>query len=142
MSNEELMELRIEVMGGYPGSPFSVGQILYYQNNEFVNNRYHKGNPNKEPCFKSIAIAKAREYPNLFKELAWWEKREIGDIQYVKHGTEIRKVKELRLEKSIPEVACALDIPFGNYDREWFAVYDCLPATQSEYEQYLKTKSA
>lgn len=75
------------------------------------------------------------------KPFAWWKNKDVKDLPaYIQNNRgEIRQVIEYYLTRSIPEVACTIDVPFGPYDREYFDLELCVPATKKQYEKYLKS---
>lgn len=121
----ELMKARVKCIGTddkhYPGSPFKIGEILLVDS---AGDRSAIGLSRNERGESYWLIPK--DYPHLFKKLEWWEDRKPEEMpEYVKmmdgpvKGT-VRKMSEL-------------EFPYHVY-------YKFLPATKSDYDQYIKQK--
>lgn len=118
MSTEELWKPRYKVIADYPDSEdhFIIGEVMYGER-YFDLNIYYK------------------PYPHLFKPLKWWEEREEKDMpEYLKdENGEVFRVESysknslVNLYKNFKDP----DFPFG-----WHNLYELLPATLEEYNQY------
>lgn len=63
---EKLLVKRYEVIAYYPNSPFEIGEIL------------HKTVHTYDGIRHCIPIGEVEKCPAIFKELQWWEKRDIS----------------------------------------------------------------
>lgn len=112
MTTEELLKPRYKVIADYPHSWFTIGEII--QDN-----------------FVSLSL---KLYPNIFKELKWWEKREVEDLpKYLKIGDCIRKVIkwDLILDK--------VTVTNSKEDKtNYISLYE--PSTEEEYLQFINQK--
>ena len=71
MSNEELMKRRWEVIAAFPDNRnYEVGSILDRDWCRYIN----------DDDESQGTISKISEFPHLFRELGWWEKRKIEDM--------------------------------------------------------------
>jgi len=122
MSNEELLKTRIKVLADWPGvAGIVIPNTIVNVDDEFTEDMFWIGG---EP----FLIDKIRDYPYLFKELEWWENREINELpDYVKYQNQIYKVKD----KFNASVRCEKH-PYDNkgLDADWGS---CLPATEKDY---------
>jgi len=133
MTTEELLLPRVEVIAPYPNSSFRVGTIL----EKPTNNLRYWGND--EHGYKtSVSSIDIDVHPHLFRPLHWSDKREICDMpEYVKHvekgfigkhiKDELRRYSNFTIESDMVEDRAKMSQNFNDY----------LPATKSEYEQYL-----
>lgn len=106
---ERMLKPRFEVIADYPGSNHKVGAILY---------------PPSE-----MYIEHFKQYPHLFTELKWWEKRSKKDLpKYVSHKGNVYKVDKWNLNE--PPAFIAL------LENGRWCYYDSIqPATEAEYEK-------
>lgn len=118
MTRENLLKQRWKVIATFPDSDFEVGSI---QDRDWC--KYVNGEDTVDGVLWSIS-----DFPHLFRELEWWEERDIDDLpNFVKYQNLIYKVKEknlvsVRSEKH-PLDGVGLDVAWSN----------CLPATEEEY---------
>lgn len=127
MTPEELLKPRYKVIAPWPGTHWKVGDIFEY------------GDHN---CFKTesqpsipMHLSVLDEHPHLFKKLEWWEERKPDEMpEYVKHITtgKIWRVKEYDL----PAGAHVSGNEISSY---WAAMKNLQPATEADYNAYLKT---
>lgn len=119
MTTEQLMQDRVQVIAGYPNSPFKVGDILWQIPDTDNWYGYYGCNVLQTALIRGEIVD---QYPHIFKKLDWWEERDINDMpKYV-------KCKE-------------------GYGNDWVGIYrkqyinfDCknmLPATEQEYLDYI-----
>lgn len=142
MTVEELLRPRYKVIADYPNSEFEVGTIINFPNKR----DYYTGNDEWESEFVrdknqggqfKFCIKKIEPFPHLFKKLEWWEDRAIEDMpEYVRFKERVLKVS--RWLSDIEDV-----------ENGWCELvergYDChtshlLPATESEYTNYINSK--
>lgn len=111
--NAELLKPRRKVVADYPNSPFRIGDIL-----TLAEAPVERWDNNRTGMRHNIEVDL---YPHLFRKLEWYEERDEKDMpEYVKST---RNNKIFKLE----------DISQWQY-----AFY--LPATEAEYNDYLKSK--
>lgn len=115
MSVEELLIPRYKVIADYPGSPYTVGQIIHVHGEQGVNCEYFN------------------KWPAIFKPLQWWEERDKNDMpEYVKSQLWVAKVKEWSGDNSY----FTGEVYNGTSYTQAY-----LPATQEEFEQYTNQQS-
>lgn len=134
MTGEELLKPRYEVIADYPGSPFMIGQIY--------NTRM--GNSCKRVIDLDNSVTIVDEYPHLFKELKWWEKRTEAEMpKYVKfvYNGSIRYVHEVVEWKGHNYNGQPL---YSYYNKVGTLMSACAwetePATEQEYRECAKNK--
>lgn len=149
----ELLKPRVKCIGNdkwhYPFSPYSVGQILYKVKNE----------PDSGSGFWSAdtySIAKddfkldhiclnPLDYPHLFKPLAWYEEREASEMpRYLKDKDGVYEMKDYESNGDI-KTFMVYNYQAQRRGSGWsllgeYALKYFDPATETEYNQYLKTK--
>lgn len=130
---KDLMTPRWEVIADYPSSEYPKGMIVDLSQDP----RYVSGNVmgalwNDEKFFDS--------YPQLFKPLAWYEKRDIKDMpEYVKDNFKGNIV--IKVHKYMEGILDRFFVSEANKHTEYLSHLACyLPATQSEYEAYINSK--
>lgn len=141
MTKEELLKPRYKVIADYPESRYNVGSIFYKY--EFVNGNYAYVENTESPLDGRVArVEWVENYPIHFRKLEWWEDRKPEDMpQYVKERKEggmVARVKK-HFTNSIGEdnkKGCQLDIVT---DWNFFSYSIWQPATEEEYNQYLKS---
>ena len=69
MTAAELLVPRFEVIEKYPGSGYTVGEVLYNE----LNIGFYKVKGRE--LLNGPTIEQLREYPHLFREMKWWEQR-------------------------------------------------------------------
>lgn len=78
-------------------------------------------------------------YPHLFKRLQWWQERSPEELpRYVRNAADgIIFIVEYNFNSPTPSDARTWNkqfrIPF------WHSLYDLLPATEADYNEYLQT---
>lgn len=133
MTKEELLIPRVKVSEeGYPDMPFKKGEILVLNH---VDNRSHV-KPQNYVMYNGNSYFDAffRNYPSLFKFLAWWEDRKPEQMpEYVvdKEDSKIMyKVHSWSADNSAFQFA---EDKFWITKTKYF-----VPATREEYEQQNK----
>ena len=131
LSTEELLKPRYKVIADYPNSDWKLNEIL---------DRDWSWDGDDENGFAhSIS-----QYPHLFKKLEWWEEREEKDMpEYVKHKIDSEVYKLQKQSETTPSDAyCIKRASIGTESYyQWVSLYDLLPATYEEYEQYLSQQT-
>lgn len=147
MTTEDLLKPRYKVIADYLFSPYKIGNVIVCENHQYKQvhlatiNVREMGENIKQECFYDIEDCKL--YPALFKPLAWYEDREVGDMpEYVKYDDggvykidkwELNIVNEL-MPKRIDGIINANVI--------WhFKKKKSLPATLTEFDHYINSKS-
>lgn len=125
------MRPRFKCIADYPGSDYSVGQIIPLTNhhsNEFYSRTEDDDVIEQESFYK--------QYPHIFKRLQWWEDRDISELpEYVKNAADgiVFKV-EYNFNGHTPS-----DVHTWNEEARvpfWHSLHHLLPATESDYIQY------
>jgi hypothetical protein len=124
VSVEDLLKPRYRVIADYPGSQFTVGQII--QKQKYMDGKWHVKGFLNEP----------ENYPDIFKPLEWWEEREPEEMpQYVK-SEHRKRVAKARFDMNDTSAwFMFLDGEVHPYapGTEW------LPATETDYLNYITT---
>lgn len=128
---EDLLKPRFEIIADYPNNDFGkVGTII---DRDW---RLEGGN--------NSGIAKISDYPNIFRKLNWWEKREESEMpMYLKDNEKIGggKVTYYKIEKWNMELMLGI-IENGRKEvcsiLTWTPEYTYQPATEEEYLNSLK----
>ncbi len=133
MTTEELLKPRRKVIAPYPGSPFKVGDILYWHRtgeSGFGNDGFYSRSSHYEIVVTLYPPGEIDTMPHLFKKLEWWEERKTEDMpEYVK--THDKKVFKAHHWDETASLAWIEDECFDIYcDR-------CLPATEQEYQKFI-----
>lgn len=143
---KDLMAPRVIVTNYYPDSPFEVGDVLV-----LCKNFTHRTGGTEESITQSdvyridnniVEAHKVEKATICFRPLAWYEKRDINDMpEYVKFRDQL-VCKVVDWDKGVPTIDRIVQV-FG-YDTD--VLYPIilrlfLPATQSEYEAYIKNKT-
>jgi len=124
---ENLLSPRFKVIADYPKSIYNIGEI--------IDNGY-------DSLFCDEKSKKFSDYPNLFKKLNWWEKRNSAEMpKYLKQKVEpdidifhYEKIIRWEMDNIIGVISdkdrtcCDLDL--------WKTTNQYLPATKEEYESY------
>ncbi|MEO5991400.1 MAG: hypothetical protein ABIP68_07155 [Ferruginibacter sp.] len=127
MSNEELMKPRYKVMSEYPGGHLKVGEIIPF---DYGKNDYDMSNNYKN-------------YPTIFKKLKWYEERKTKDLPnylkdaYIPESSEHHKVYKVDLYDLSDNTLILDGFPFTFHG----SIHSKLPATEEEYNNYIKTKN-
>jgi hypothetical protein len=131
LSTEELLKPRYKVIADYPHNVVPVGEILFIR-------------PHQENVDVNLWMSKYDEFPHLFKKLEWWEERgEKNMPEYVKHKIDLEVYKLKNQAENTPSDAyCIKRSSIGTESYyQWVSLYDLLPATYEEYEQYLSQQT-
>lgn len=131
MTTEELLKPRIKVIAPAPFMKNEVGTLLYRHEGRGFSFGIITGDSEN---FFPLEVFK--EWPHIFKEVPWWEDREIEDMpEYVKHCVNHRvfRVKIWRAEYG--QLVAYEFLKDGGMKANWYK-----PSTKEEYKQYLKTK--
>ena len=140
LSKAELLTPRIEVIADYPNSPFSVGDILTERTDLYVYPVFADAAHNN-PVY--ISQGDAEQHPHLFRQLPWYEKRDIEDMpEYVKTGLINQRFSRVQWKPmyngdNIESWKISED---GTFWKNIWSIPTIQPATQEEYEAYIKTK--
>lgn len=131
MTPEQLLQPRYEVIADYPNSgKINVGDILIQDLNYPLCWLTSK---NSLGAFSGTESEWFDRYPHIFRKLQWWQHRAPEEMpEYVKIGDEILKVYQHN------DGNCA-NVYNGEHKTSIPYAY-LLPATASEYEEYLKSK--
>ncbi len=118
---------RFLVIGEYPNSQFEIGSILE-RLVESESQWYGSVN-------KLIGISDLKKYPNLFRELKWWEHRSIDEMpNYVKDKSAIPA-------RYIKTEIWDYDPVYGynytiNERKQYVSMWAMEPSTEQEYDSY------
>jgi hypothetical protein len=132
MTPEQLLAPRFEVIADYPSSQLRIGDIL----TQSVNGGYFEGGKDDHGCPIQILETDIYSCTSIFKPLQWWERREASEMpEYYKysgnHGvfkTSFRINGDIVMLNFSPTETIPVNLAY------------CLPATKSEYDQYIKSK--
>lgn len=127
---EELLKPRYKVIADYPYAAYKVGDII---------NTYESAMAIALNCEKEDCKICLKDYPQLFKKLEWFERRQAPELpDYLKdeHG-EVWKVYQylsafstsVNLYKNFKDE----EMPYGSH-----SLYELKPATISEYNDFIK----
>jgi hypothetical protein len=127
MTPEQLLAPRYEVIAEDTTGDFVKGQILVRDDEDILFSNYF-GFEISEDTIKAL--------PHLFNPLQWWERREASEMpEYYKysgnHGvfkTSFRINGDIVMLNFSPTETVPVNLAY------------CLPATKSEYDQYIKSK--
>lgn len=126
--SKDLLSPRYEVIADWPESRYYVGAILLMD---------EKGYYSFDPLMYETSLNK---YPHLFSKLQWWEKREKAQLpEYVKNNKVVIKITVGNDMSESGEAWMFEKSPDGLRHRLDLKYYE--PSTESEYEQYLKSKT-
>lgn len=127
MTKEELLKPRYKVIADYPGSPYKIGDILFYMKSYSTVSYL----PTTTYCDKFIRI---ENYPHIFRKLEWWEEREEQDMpEYVKY---VPKDKVLKVADKSED--CRLWHKDNEVEFRFIGSKNFLPSTKEEYESQNK----
>lgn len=137
-----LLQPRYIVEANYPNSPFQVGDILVVKHHTM----YKDGEvfALEDDDNVSSWITYAKDFPNIFRKLNWWEHRELDEMpRWVKwkHKDDKRRSKHvIEVHWSIKDGELMIKRSIYS-DAYWFKVsdYEITPATKEEYLNYLKS---
>lgn len=116
----------------YPESPFAIGEILTYFEEEGTGHEFYIGKK------QGLPVSVINKNSHLFKELHWAERRNPEDMpEYVKDKFKVFKVKEWKLAGNVSFFSDDCTIPYhpmriGN---------NVHPATEEEYNNYIASKN-
>lgn len=118
MDIQELLKPRYKVIADYPDNLYLVGDVL------------PRSSEVSDGWYKWFKEDMADKYPNLFKELFWWEYRLPEDMpEYVKDKFErVYKIHILDMTKIV------FWLELDSFPRSFGHYY---PATQADYESYI-----
>lgn len=135
MTVQELLKPRKKCKADYPGNPFEVGEIL----TDMDGNGIFIGEVERSMATKSELDL----FPHLFVDMAWYEEREALDMpKHIKgHDGKVYEVSMYRIEP--PKVIARIMDDFWKTE-VWQEVGEPFwkPSTETEYNEYLKTKKA
>lgn len=126
---EELMRPRYIVENLWPDSPYQVGEILvpdFEDRDKWVVEGYGLISP--------VLNDNPNKWPHIFRKLSWWQERKEEELpNYLRHrnGT-IYKVFKYHMEFGCVDLSEDDEFPTS------FAYLT--PATESEYNDYIKSK--
>lgn len=146
MTKDQLLAPRYKVIADYPDSPYTIGDILSFQ--QWGGDLKKWAHYNDEGIFMGFTDD-FDEYPHIFKPLQWWEERKAEDMpEYVK----IIEKPTLTGEKCNIGNVVKIHRHFTN-SWDYHCIYGCqafgkdflsysktYPATREDYESYLKEK--
>jgi len=133
MKPEELLRPRFEVIADYPHSEYEVGEVL--------DRNWSWDGDDVNGFNKSIS-----QYPHLFKELEWWEKREEKDMpEYLKQEEFVDAYSGSLVPKIVIKVRAHFRSASGDWRNDSIEIFHAegnrgsgtyrgwLPATREEY---------
>jgi len=132
LTTEQLMKPRYKVIAYYPGCPFNVGNILMQavDNGKLFWSKLETGEWGAQ-------VNDIHLYPHLFQPLQWWQERDVKDMpEYVKHIQTGRVCRVADANEKYPS-GFMIDYPMTEC---WIVYKDCIPCTEAEYQQYIKSK--
>lgn len=125
MTIEELLKPRYKVIAKYPESRFGVDEIL----TQWIGNIFVGKNP-------YTVLSNPNDYPAIFKELKWWQEREIEDLpKYLKIDDSIRKV--IKWDFFYDKVIVT-NLISKEEKRNYIGIYT--PLSEEEYLQFTNQK--
>lgn len=147
---QELLKPRYKVVAPFWDSPFKVDQVITMTGRSkrfpiFGDNNtedWETWIDRKDGGATGYSISKFRDYPNLFKELEWWQDREF-DLTgvYVRFGDLDKKHSCFQLKERIdyPHMELWHMTGIGDFDYQ-YPIHQSIPITSTEYQNYLKLK--
>jgi hypothetical protein len=143
MTPEQLIAPRYEVIADYLGSNFNIGDVLslnLIDQDERINKGvyycYHG-------AYGPLAEFDLSPYPNIFKLLQWWEKRDFSLAgMYIRAGAKdsIHTCYKLLQKEDHPHMEL-WTMECGDREHCYPLNGDnIVPIEQSEYNQYIKSK--
>jgi hypothetical protein len=136
MTPEQLLIPRYEVNEhGYPDMIFEPNQIISLNRIDKDGNPYwrlRKGANWFKPFFN--------KFPNIFKPLQWWERREEKDLpQFVIWN--YQKGDDMQMKFHVAKVTGWSQGNFRVHAERTITTSDCwLPATEEQYNNYINSK--
>lgn len=140
MTTEELLKPRIKVAADYPDCPYAVGSIIEIEEDQ---------EGDQYLAVSGFIVYFPEKYPHLFKKLEWWEERKLEEMpEYVKITSTPMLVERFIAIGQIVKIHKHFSTSWGDYSKSGCQVFGddfmsyskCLPATQTEYEQYINQK--
>lgn len=143
MTTEELLRPRWKVIADFPGSKYTMGQIIetnyWYDRSEEKGYEEHKMNKSWVVRTEwNISSAQFFDsYPVIFKKLEWWEERNVKDLpNYVRYkGCEMFRLNTPKIGEVLKVNNYQEDCVNHNIGCDWISLYE--PATEEEYLQSL-----
>jgi hypothetical protein len=135
MTIEELLKPRYKVINGYPRSPFEVGVVLVVAEDGELYSIEH----GYFPSSTIVREEEAKQYPNIFRSLQWWEGREIAGM-YVRFGEKDTVHSYYQLKEPLEGGVYGFWMMQGNLDEYCYPLNGCHPATEQEYLEFINTK--
>ncbi len=126
MTPEQLLRPRFKAIADYPRSQCNVGDILEH----FVGDGF---------ILNGVGLTSEsdlKKYPHLFRRLEWWEERKPEDMpeyvkrKYITYSTTVFKIE--RWDET-------MQIGFCSEHCINILVEDTIPATQTEYDNYINS---
>lgn len=142
LTKEELLSPRNVAIAPYPCSPYDVGDLIEYSTSgkTFKATIVCKGQDDEMTIF--IPVKCLASMNAIFKKLNWWDERSIWDMpEYLFDEAAHEYVK---LEQFNPDGFISSDVKTYSPTRKtthWNTLFDCLPATEEEYNTYLSSKN-
>lgn len=145
MSKDELMNPRYKVIADFWDNPFYIGQVLTFKilREPILPplEELESGNVTKYLYTEFIAMSDGgsasyceksfSQYPNLFKELKWWEERDETDLP--KYALSKTSGHVLKLTAKDCRNGFFMNAE-THYDKWWMNHF--IPASESEYLEY------
>ena len=129
MQPEELLKPRYKVIADYPKSIHPIGTI------------YNCGGTSEDLLYCDRDGPRMRDYPHLFKPLAWWEDRKVEEMpEYVKEGGQVFKAtwKEGAVtENGKQPMRMGLDSDYADWQVISNVMCHYEPSTETEYNAYI-----
>ena len=145
MTKEELLRPRVKVIAPFPGSRFTVGDILYKYDYQTSDSGLYCYVTNTEVPLNGLNENRdnIESMPHLFEPLPWWKDRKLDELpEYVKWDYK-PKVDAAEMENYVREVEGWQQANFGVMtDGQITATKHWLPATKEEYEAYIKANAS
>jgi hypothetical protein len=135
---DELMKPRYKVISKYPGSEDweDIDAII-----KIPDSRYKYADRKGTVC----GVELFDSYPNIYERLKWWEERKPEEMpEYIKCERHIRIEKGTILKANWE--LCYVGTPYecichrGCYPDYWIDAEYFSPATEAEYNEYIKSK--
>lgn len=136
MTVAELLNPRVRVVAGWPdmSKRIEVGQVLGYKKD------FGGGYCNLFSDW--LPATDVERFPHLFEPIEWWEGRDVKDMpKYVKYDDKVYKVLPPEFDyRDYGHNDTELEYRSLMHKLEYWKL-KMLPATQSDYEAYIKTQS-
>lgn len=130
MTEQNLLTPRWKLINNFPGSRQNVGHVF----DEF----YYEGDPIIELDFDWYE--NPNDYPFLFKQMEWWEDRDVTGVEYVKYvGTNSDCPKQLKTIVKVKSMAPKMFVldPYIEGLGSWnfLSCSEVLPSNLEEYNK-------